>query len=308
MKTFHLITLAILLSTACQQNTERADAYGNFEARETVVSAQGNGQILFLEAEEGQKIEAGTMVGMIDTTTLHLQREHLRARIQSLGGKTQSAQPQINILEEQKRNLQREHGRIEALLKDSAATTQQLDDLAGRIDVVDRQIAAARAQTATLNEGVLSEVAPLQAQINIIEEQIQKCAIRNPISGTVLLKLAEPHEITAPGRPLYSIAALDELELRAYVSGTQLPHLALGQTVEVWIDQDKTSNQMIEGTISWIAAEAEFTPKTIQTKEERVNLVYAIKVKVPNDGRLKIGMPAEVNFQKTGMEAKQGAQ
>lgn len=296
MKIAYSIIAFLLLLTACQDNGDRADAYGNFEAREVMVSAESQGQISFLDITEGQEVQAGQLVGLIDTTALHLQRLQLKARIRALGSKTQSAKPQVEVLQKQKRNLQRELHRVEALLRDSAATPQQLDELQGKIEVVDQQIAAARAQTATLNQGVMAEVAPLQAQIAIIEEKIRQCSIVNPVRGTVLLKLAEPQEITAAGKPLYTVAPLHKLELRAYVGGTQLPHIKLGQEVEVLIDQDETSNRTLMGTISWISSEAEFTPKTIQTKEERVNLVYAIKVTVPNDGSLKIGMPGEVNF------------
>jgi len=307
VKIAYSIIAILLLLTACQDKTERADAYGNFEAREVMVSAEANGQITFLNIAEGQEISAGQLVGLIDTTALHLQRAQLNARIKALGGKTQSAQPQVEVLQEQKRNLERELRRVEALLRDSAATPQQLDDLQGKIEVVDQQIAATKAQTATLNQGVMSEVAPLQAQIDIIEEKIRQCSIINPVKGTVLLQLAEPQEVTAAGKPLYTIAPLDKLELRAYVSGTQLPHIKLGQEVAVNIDQDETSNRTLSGTISWIASEAEFTPKTIQTKEERVNLVYAIKVTVPNDGSLKIGMPGEVNFASNNLTENQSA-
>ncbi|MCB0578731.1 MAG: HlyD family efflux transporter periplasmic adaptor subunit [Phaeodactylibacter sp.] len=289
-----LLLLAALLLSSCQENGDIADAYGNFEAREVIVSAEGSGQLLRFSVEEGQELQAGQLIGLIDTTPLHLKRRQLRASIQAVGGKTQEVQPQVDVLQEQKQNLLREEKRLKALVADNAATPKQLDDIQGQIEVVDKQIAAALSQNKDINQGILAEIAPLQAQIDVVEDQIRRCYIHNPIDGTVLLKLAEPNEITATGKPLYTIAKMDELELRAYISGDQLPGLRLGQQVEVLIDEDQESNRSLSGTVSWISDKAEFTPKTIQTKEERVNLVYAFKVKVKNDGSLKIGMPGEV--------------
>ena len=286
--------LAAFTLTACQENGETADAYGNFEAQEVIVSAEGNGQLLQFDVEEGQELQPGQFIGLIDTTQLHLKRQQLLASIQAITGKTQEVQPQIDVLLEQKQNLAREEKRLKALVADNAATPKQLDDIQGQIEVVDKQIEAARSQNKDLNKSILAEIAPLQAQINLVSDQIRRCYISNPIEGTVLLKLAEPHEIVATGKPLYTIAGIDELELRAYISGEQLPHIQIGQQVEVQIDRDKETNRSLTGAISWISDKAEFTPKTIQTKEERVNLVYAFKVKVKNDGSLKIGMPGEV--------------
>lgn len=292
---FLFIALLILL-VACEKEVERADAYGNFEATETLISAEANGKILFLDIQEGAMIEAGQVVGLIDTTTLHLQRQQLLAKIGAVNQKTRTAKPEVEVLKMQKKNLLREEERVRKLLKDSAATPKQLDDLSGQIKVVDRQIKAIESQAATANRGILAEVSPIEAQINVISDQIRRCAIVNPVEGTVLTQLAEPHEVTAMGRPLYTIAPMKTLNLRAYVSGAQLPYLKIGQTVEVQVDKNETSNKKLEGTVSWISSTAEFTPKTIQTKEERVNLVYAVKVYVPNDGGLKIGMPGEINF------------
>jgi HlyD family secretion protein len=287
------IPLALGL-TACEPETNGADAYGNFEVREIIVSAEANGKILLLDVEEGQTLQAGQLVALIDTVPLHLQKQQLLAGIQTVHTKTQDAQPQIEVLEEQKANLLREKKRVEALLADKAATPKQLDDINGQIEVVDKQIAAARSQTSTLNRGILGEIGPIREKIKLIEDQIRRCYVYNPMEGVVLLKLAEPTEMTAAGRPLYKIADLSEMELRAYVSGAQLPEVKIGQEVEVRIDQGVEGFRSLNGQVSWIASQAEFTPKTIQTKEERVNLVYAIKVKVPNDGSLKIGMPGEV--------------
>jgi HlyD family secretion protein len=289
--------LALLPLAACQENENQSDAYGKFEAREIIVSAEANGKLVSFQVEEGQALEAGTLVGLVDTTLLHLQREQLKAKIRAITGKTQDAEPQVRVLKERKQNLLREERRLQALIADKAAPAKQLDDLQGQIEVVEKEIAAIRSQNQTVNRGILAEIAPIEAQIEVVEEQIRRSYLYNPVSGTVLLQLAEPHEMTAAGKPLYTIAPLEELELRAYVSGAQLPGLKLGQEVTVLVDQDAESNRSLKGTVSWIADEAEFTPKTVQTKEERVNLVYAFKVKVKNDGRLKMGMPGEVVFE-----------
>lgn len=293
-----LLLAAFLLLAACQQKENTADAYGNFEATETIVSAEASGKLLFLQAEEGEPLEAGKLVALVDTTLLHLQKKQLQASLGTIGKKQQDPNPQIAVLEEQRRNLVRERDRVKRLLADKAATPKQLDDLEGQIQVVDAQIVAARRQAGTVNAGVLGERDPVQAQIKVLEEQIRRCYVSNPLDGVVLTKIAEAAEVVGFGSPLYKIAALDTLELRAYASGEQLSAVKLGQAAVVLIDQPGGGERSLPGTVSWISTKAEFTPKTIQTKEERVNLVYAFKVKVANgEGVLKIGMPGEVRWQ-----------
>lgn len=293
---FCFLTL-ILLFPACRQEETTADAYGNFEATETIVSAEASGKLLFLKAEEGQTLQAGELVALVDTALLHLQKQQLRATLGTIGKKTQDPNPQIAVLESQKANLIRERDRVKNLLADKAATPKQLDDLNGQIEVVERQIAAARKQAGTANTGILGEKDPVLAQIQVLEEQIRRCYVRNPVGGTVLTKIAEPAEVVGFGSPLYKIAPLDTLELRAYLSGDQLASLKIGQQVTVQIDDEGGGVRSLPGQVSWISSKAEFTPKTIQTKEERVNLVYAFKVRVANgEGALKIGMPGEVVF------------
>lgn len=290
------ILLLLLTFIACQPEEERAEAYGNFEADPTIVGAEANGRLLYLNVEEGASLEAGKLVGLIDTTQLHLQKLQIKATISALGSKTRSPLPEIEVLREQSRTLEREKARIEALLADKAATPKQLDDIQAQIDVVEKQIEAARQRVSDTNRSILSEADPLYAQLAVLDEQIRKCYIYNPISGTVLTRLAKSNEMAGFGTPLYRIASLDTLSLRAYFSANQLSTIRLGQEVEVLIDQpDERPMRSYRGTIEWIAGEAEFTPKTIQTKEERVNLVYGAKINVPNsDKMLKIGMPGEV--------------
>ena len=292
MKTKYLLFALSLFAIACSDNNKRSDAYGNFEAKEIIVSAEAQGKILDLKIEEGQALSANEIIGLIDTVQLSLKKEQLIAQKNVISTKISSILSQIDIQEEQKKTLLIEKERIEKLLKDNAATTQQLDNINGKLNVLESQIKSIRTQNST----VLNELEVLSKQVDQLEDQLKKCTLVNPIKGTVLEKYVEPYEIAVMGRSLYKIADLSEMELRIYISGEQLPHIKIGQAVQVMVDEDDKKNKNLEGTISWISQQAEFTPKIIQTKEERVNLVYAVKVRVKNDGTLKIGMPGEVLF------------
>ncbi|MBX7152022.1 HlyD family efflux transporter periplasmic adaptor subunit [bacterium] len=294
MNVKHIWILRIILLVGCSGNNHKSDAYGNFEATEIVVSAEASGKLLAFEIEEGLTIEAGKAVGYVDTVQLELKRAQLLATRQSVSAKVASILAQIDVLKEQRRVAETDKKRLEKLFGENAATQKQLDDVNGQINVIDRQIVSIETQNAT----VLSDVKSLDAQIAQINDQIRKSVIVNPVHGTVLTKFAEPKEIVAYGKPLYKIADLQTMFLRVYISGDQLPHVAIGQKVQVLIDETKSDNQSMEGEVNWISSKAEFTPKIIQTKEERVNMVYAVKIKIQNDGRLKIGMPGEINFIK----------
>ena len=280
---------------SCSGKNEKADAYGNFEAIEVIISSEATGKILSLKLEEGDKLAAETQVGLIDTIQLFLTKKQLEASINALRTKTQNVKVQLDVLEKQKENLLREVKRVEKLLAENAATQKQFDDLSGQLTVVESQITATKSQLNTANAGLLSEIDPLLARIEQINDQIKKSVIVNPASGTVLSKFAYENEVTTFGKPLYKIADLENITLKAYVSGNQLADLKIGHEVKVIIDQNDAEKAM-SGTVSWISSTAEFTPKVIQTKEERVSLVYAFKVLVKNDGTLKIGMPGEVYF------------
>ncbi|MBT8401077.1 MAG: HlyD family efflux transporter periplasmic adaptor subunit [Rhodothermia bacterium] len=284
--------LVLFLAIAgCSNNDQRADAYGNFEATEVLISAETPGRLIEFGIDEGMRVEEDVVVGIIDTVQLSLQKSQLHASRRAVGSKLGEIAAQTNVLEEQRRVAQTERDRVERLLRDQAATTKQLDGVEGEIAVINRRIEQARAQRAS----VRSEIEALNAQIAQVDDQIDRSIITNPVRGTVLTKFVERHELVTPGKPLYKVADLSTMELRAYVSGAQLPHIRLGQEVEVQIDESRSANQSFQGEITWIADEAEFTPKLIQTKEERVNLVYAFKVRVRNaDGVLKVGMPGEV--------------
>lgn len=282
-----LLTAIILIS--CNKNNEKADAYGNFEATEITVSSESNGKIEFLNVEEGAQLKKGSLVGLIDTLQLHYNREQLKASIETVQSKSTSVLSQINVLNEQLKTAKIEQTRIQNMYAENAATKRQIDEIDGKVKVIEKQISSVQTQ----NAPILNEIKSIKVQIEKLDDQIKKSKISNPVDGTVLTKYAEPSEITAFGKPLYKIANLNEMELRVYVTETQLAQIKIGQKVTVAIDADNDTKKY-EGNITWISAQAEFTPKVIQTKEERANLVYAVKVAVKNDGSLKIGMPAEV--------------
>lgn len=311
MKTLTAVAFAFMLLTACNRNGNKFDASGTFEAEEIVVSAQAAGQILSLNLEEGQTIPKDSVIGQIDPTDLVLQKEQAQASIQALGEKTADVTPQVKMLQQQLAvqqtqldNLLHEQARIESLLKEDAATKKQLDDISYQVESVRKQMEVTKQQikvqttnVATQNRSILSEGKPLEKKVAQLNELLQRTNITNPVSGTVLTKYSETGEVTSPGKALYKIADLSSLNLRAYITGAQLPAVKLGQPVTVFIDSGAHSYRQFPGSITWISDKAEFTPKTIQTKEERANLVYAIKVKVKNDGYLKIGMYGEVQFR-----------
>jgi HlyD family secretion protein len=292
MKTNYVFLFIALLLFACSGDNNRSDAYGNFEVEDLMISAESTGKLLYFIAEEGKMMAANELVAVIDTTDLVLKRDQLFAQQKATSSKIENIRSQIDVQKQQLGNLKIDKDRIEKLMKDGAATQKQLDDINGQIELVNKQIGSINTQYAI----VQSELEVYNTQIAQVNESIIKCTIYNPSEGIVLEKYAEPNEITTFGKPMYKIADMDEMILRVYISGDQLPNIKLSQEVEVLIDQDKKTNRRLTGTVSWVSETAEFTPKIIQTKEERVNMVYAVKVRVKNDGSLKIGMPGEVNF------------
>jgi HlyD family secretion protein len=276
---------------ACNQQVDRSDAYGNFEATEVMVSAESQGRILVFDPEEGASLQKGQVTVTVDTTQLYLQKMRLESGFISLGSRITTLEAQVRAIEVQLDNLLREKARIDKLVEGGAATPKQQDDINGQIALLEAQIATTRSQESSVH----AERKTLQVQISQVEDQILKCSIRNPIKGILLTKYKEQGEMTAPGQPLYKMANMDKLILRAYVSGNQLSEVVVGHSATVLYDVEGGLEEA-SGHISWVSPRAEFTPKIIQTKEERVNLVYAIKVVVPNDGKLKIGMPGEVVF------------
>lgn len=285
-----IITLLLLTSLiSCNKNNDKADGYGNFEATEVTISAEANGKIEYLKLEEGDVLDPKIQVGLIDTTQLYFNKQQLLASKSTVYSKSANVLSQIKVLQEQLKTAQIEEKRIQNMFNENAATKRQVDEIDGKVSVIQEQIKSVQTQ----NAPIVNEVKSIDVQIEKIDDQIQKSKIINPIKGTVLSKYAEPNEVTAFGKPIYKIADISEMTLRVYVSETQLSSIKVGQNVTVKIDADKDMKSY-QGTISWIASSAEFTPKVVQTKEERVNLVYAVKVKVKNEGSLKIGMPAEM--------------
>lgn len=307
----HLFVIAIsIFSFACNNDESQFDASGTFEADEVIVSAQLGGQLLTFNVMEGDTLSAGETIGSIDSISVLLQKQQVEASIQSLHEKTTDVQPQVKLLHDQLAvqqtqlaNLIKDQQRFQNLLKDGAVTQRQVDDINTQVDATRKQMLVTQQQinvqlsnTGTQNRSILSEKNPLQKQVAQFNEQLSKANIVNPINGTVLTKYAEAGEVTATGKALYKIADITYLNLRAYITGTQLSTVKLQQPVKVYIDSGANNYREYPGTIIWISDKAEFTPKTIQTKDERANLVYAIKVKVKNDGYVKIGMYGEVKL------------
>lgn len=311
MRNIFIGMLVTVFATACSSNGNKFDASGTFEATEVIVSSELSGKILSLTVNEGDTVSANRVVGTVDAEGIELQKEQVEASISSLSDKTADVGPQVALLQNQLavqqsqlNNLLHEKHRIENLIKQDAATGKQLDDMNAQIDVVrkqmvvtQQQINVQRSNTSTQNKSILSESKPLQKRVEQLNDQLKRADIVNPINGTILTKYAEAGELTSTGKALYKIADLGEMKLRAYVTGDQLSQIKLGQQVKVLVDDGKEKYKELTGKISWISDKAEFTPKTIQTKEERANLVYAIKINVRNDGYLKIGMYGEVVFK-----------
>jgi len=287
-------TLLGLMIIASCSNENESDAFGQFEADEVVISSESSGRLLSFLAEEGDMLEEGTTIGLVDTTQLHLQKEELKASINSIESNREKLYAQKAVFQSQLETAQKELNRLRSLKKDNAATQQQIDTAEGRVTTLQRQIESVDVERETIS----AEVNRVERKIDQINEQIDRATITNPLEGIVLNSFAEQHEIVSPGRPLYSIANLEQMILRVYISGSQLPQVKLGDTVRVVFDKNETENQVTDGLVSWVSSEAEFTPRMIQTKEERVTQVYAVKIRVDNpDGKLKIGMPGEVRFE-----------
>lgn len=287
-----LAVAALLLTGGCGRGDE-PDAYGNFEAKEVVVSAENTGLLVWFTPDEGQRLAAGALVGVVDTIQLALERDQVVAQRGASGARAREVAHQIEMLRAQLEIAERSYGRVRRLHRDEAATAQQLDQAEREYRVLTQQIEAAVAQ----REAVRHDIASSGARVAQIEDRIRRSRITNPRAGTVLTTYAEPGELVQQGQPLYKLAPLDSLELRAYVTEPQLALIRIGQSADVTVDAGRGARRTLGGTVSWISAEAEFTPTPVQTREERADLVYAVKVLVPNgDGLLKIGMPADVRF------------
>ena len=292
MKTNFLIITAIILLTGCKNKTDVADAYGNFEATEVIVSAETSGRVIRFDAREGSAVKQGTELALIDTTMLYLQKKELLAGIQSIRTKIGTINAQNEIILQQIDNLKINIDRFQKMMKDDAATQKQLDDLTGQQAVFQKQITANNTQRASVE----AELGVYGSKLATLNEQLNRSTVKSPLAGNIIEKYSEQGEIIAAGRPLAKISDLSVVKLKAYVSGAQLEKIKAGQQCIVRIDSGKKGYKAYTGTISYISEKAEFTPKIIQTKDERVSLVYAVKIEVLNDGSLKSGMPGEMIF------------
>nr|WP_286076069.1 HlyD family efflux transporter periplasmic adaptor subunit [Parabacteroides goldsteinii] len=297
LNSYTLIATALLSLAACNRGDGDFDATGTFEATEILVSSEANGKIMELNIEEGDRLDVGALVGYVDSTQLYLKKMQLSAGLRSVDIRKPDIRKQIAALEQQIATARTEQQRMENLVKAKAGNQKQVDDIVNNIKYLQKQLDA---QYSTLNKttgGADAEAEGILYQIMQLDDQLQKSRIVNPQAGTVLVKYAEPGEVTAAGKPLYKIADTDLLYLRAYITSDQLSTLKQGQTVRVFADYGENDRREYPGTITWISDKSEFTPKGIQTKDERANLVYAIKIAVKNDGYLKIGQYGETVFE-----------
>lgn len=289
--------LLCMLTVSCKDSEPEWDATGIFESTEITVSAEANGRILSFGIHEGEEVSAGRIVGCIDTVQLVLQREQLLARIEAAGANYTDIVKQVAATRRQIEQAEKEVMRTEKLLADHAGTQKQYDDATAQLAVLRRTLDARQTALQRGNKGVEAEQKALHLQVLQLEDMLEKCRISSPVSGTVLAKYAESGEVTAAGRPLFKVADMKNLFLRAYVESSLLNEIKLGQKVIVYADKEKDAYRTYEGKVAWISSEAEFTPKTIQTRDERAHLVYAVKIAVTNtDGRIKLGMYGNVRF------------
>lgn len=291
-----LFTLPLILLAACNADKSDYDASGVFEATEVILSAQTQGEMIQMNYEEGDTVSKGCALAVVDTMQLSLQRRQLVAGLTALGSQHYNVARQVADLKQQLATQRRERERFARLVSENAGNRKQVDDIDAQISLLERQIAARTETLDNTNRSLTNEAQGVEAQIAQLDDQLRRAHVVSPISGTVLSKYAEAGELATPGTKLYKLADLSHVYLRAYVTAPQLTKIKIGQKVRIYADQGKQDRKAYEGRVSWIAQEAEFTPKTIQTRDERANLVYAVKIAVPNDGLIKLGMYGECKF------------
>lgn len=298
MKPIYLFAVGLVVFSSCKKSGSEMDASGTFEATEVIVSSETNGKIMQFDIEEGQKLKAGKILGYIDTVQLYLRKKQLEASIQAMQSRRPDVNAQIAALKQQIATAKTEKIRVENLLKANAANQKQLDDINAQIEWMQKQLRASKITLESSSKGINGESDALKIQVAQIEDQLRKSYITSPIKGTVLVKYAETGELAMQGKSLFKIADTQKMILRAYVTADQLAQLKVGQTVSVNAEFGSEDDKAFIGKVVWISSKAEFTPKTIQTRDERANLVYAVKVSVKNDGNLKIGMYGSIQFNK----------
>jgi HlyD family secretion protein len=287
----------IVLLSSCGGENGNFDAEGNFEATEVIVSSEASGKILKFDILEGQVLRTGQLAAMVDSLQLSLQRNQIIDNIESTKSRRPDIEVQIAALEEQLSASKIEQARVERLFKDGIDTQKQLDDINAQVELYQKQLAAQKISLESENRGISDEILALNNQVKQIDDQLQKCNVVSPINGTVLVKYAEAGELANAGKPLFKIADLDNMFLRAYITGSQLTMIKIGQSLKVYTDFGPGGSREYFGTVTWISGKSEFTPKAVLTKDERANLVYAVKIAVKNDGYLKIGMYGSIKFK-----------
>jgi len=290
-----LFTIFIFLFS-CSSNDNEYDASGTFEATEVIVSSEANGKILSFNLQEGSKIKANQVVGVIDSTQLYLKKLQVLASVNAVQSRKPEIDKQIAVIEQQIVTAEYEKKRIENLIKSNAVPKKQLDDVSAQISVLEKQLTALKSNLDVSTRGINQESNAIEVQVAQLDDQLSKCVLTSPIDGTVLVKYAEAGELAVQGKPLFKIADTDNMFLRAYIVSSQLSDIKLGQKVKVFADYGDEKMREYDGEVAWIATKAEFTPKTILTKDERANLVYATKIAVKNDGYLKIGMYGKIKI------------
>jgi HlyD family secretion protein len=277
---------------SCTKQEQKSDAYGSFEASDITLSSEVSGKVIAIPVKKGIRVKRGDLICIIDTTLLDMQKLEIETQMAAIKTKLLGISAQISVIDQQNENVTVNFKRVARMLKQNAATKKQYDDLAGQLRVLEKKREAQKIQKLS----VTSEIDVLKQKRNFLEEQIKRCYMYAPINGTILEKYLESHEITAAGKPVCKIADLTNMTLTVYVSAQQVNRLKINDSCMVHIDKDRKSSISYPGSISWISEQAEFTPKIILTKEVRINLVYAVQIRVPNDGRIKIGMPGETIF------------
>lgn len=296
-KIFAIITAFSLLSVSCNRKNNGYEASGTFEATEVVVSSEANGKIIKLNLHEGDEVKKGEAYGLVDTVQLRLQKDLLFASINAAKSRHQDMKKQTGYIREQISTQEKERERVKNLIAANAANTKQLDDINSAIAMLQKQLDATEYTITQGNAAVDAEVAALHTQVAQIDEQLRRCLITSPINGVVLAKYSEQGELTAIGKPIFKVADIENMQLRAYITAGQLTNITIGQKVRIFADSGDKESREYEGIVSWISDKSEFTPKTIQTRDERANLVYAIKISFKNDGLVKIGMYGDIKFQ-----------
>ena len=300
LKSAFIVTIISFVGVSCSNLDSESIAYGHFESDERVISAELPGKLIELKVKEGMRVKGGDLIAISDTMQIHLNIQKVKATLGAVSLKTRSMGEEIEVLNQRKKYLENEIIRFEKLLADGAATPKQVSDLKSEVDVIDKQISAIRSNQNQANRAILSEIKPLEASLELLKDQLNNSKIISPVDGIILQVFTHEGEFAGPGKPIAKIGLIDEMELKVYLTGAQLSSIKLGDKANVRIATSIES--ILTGEVFWISEEAEFTPKNIQTADEKSNLVYAAKIRVKNDGTLKNGMPGEIILGKTTVE------